>query len=56
MAKDPVCGREMEDKKSSQKSDYKGRTYYFCSNNCKFQFDMNPKKYEVRVIIRKRKG
>lgn len=56
MVKDPVCRKELDSKKFTQKSKYKGRTYYFCSNDCKTQFKKNPREYEVKVIIRKNKG
>ena len=55
MVKDPVCGREVEDKNFNERSEYKGRTYYFCSNTCKIKFDNDPGKYEVKVIIKKRR-
>lgn len=54
MVKDPVCGREVEDKKSNEQSEYKGRIYYFCCNACKIRFDNDPEQYEVKVIIKKR--
>jgi len=38
-----VC--KMKIHKSLDKSDYKGKTYYFCSPDCKKEFDENPKKY-----------
>ncbi len=55
MAKDPVCGREVEEERFNEQSEYRGRTYYFCSNDCKTTFDDDPRKYEVKVIIKKRK-
>ncbi|MEM2111752.1 MAG: YHS domain-containing protein, partial [Candidatus Bathyarchaeia archaeon] len=27
------------------KSEYKGKTYYFCAPMCKQKFDRNPEKY-----------
>jgi len=45
MAIDPVCGMTVDDKKVTQKSDYKGKTYYFCSATCKKKFDAEPEKY-----------
>jgi len=27
------------------RSEYNGQTYYFCSLDCKEQFDQNPEKY-----------
>ncbi len=56
MAKDPVCKREININKSTKHSEYRDRIYFFCSHYCKYKFDMNPRKYEVKVIIRKRKG
>ncbi|MCP8308635.1 MAG: YHS domain-containing protein [archaeon] len=45
MAKDPVCGMSVDEKKTKYKSDYKGKTYYFCSTTCKSAFDKSPGKY-----------
>ncbi|MEM0150228.1 MAG: YHS domain-containing protein [Thermoplasmata archaeon] len=52
MLRDPVCGMDV-DEKSKYKSEYNGKTYYFCSESCKKQFDMEPAKY---VKERKRHG
>ena len=45
MAKDLVCGMDVDEKKATAKSDYKGKTYYFCAPGCKRAFDANPEKY-----------
>jgi Cu+-exporting ATPase len=45
MAKDPVCGMEVNEKKAAGKSEYKGKVYYFCAPGCKKAFDENPQKY-----------
>lgn len=45
MVKDVVCGMEVYEKKASLKSEYKGKTYYFCSAMCKTNFDENPDRY-----------
>jgi YHS domain-containing protein len=45
MAKDPVCGMEVDPKKAAGKSDYQGQTYYFCSAGCKKAFDKEPARY-----------
>ena len=42
LVKDPVCGMDVDPAKAAGKSDYKGKTYYFCSDYCKKQFDANP--------------
>jgi YHS domain-containing protein len=45
MAIDPVCGMECDEKETKLKSEYKGKTYYFCAPGCKAEFDENPEKY-----------
>ena len=45
MAKDPVCGMEVDEKTAAGKSEYKGKTYYFCAPGCKQAFDKDPEKY-----------
>jgi RND family efflux transporter MFP subunit len=45
---DPVCGMEVDQKRATaagRKSEYKGTTYYFCSDGCKHDFDKEPAKY-----------
>ena len=45
MAKDPVCGMEVDEKTAPAKSEHMGKTYYFCAPGCKKAFDENPAKY-----------
>jgi len=45
MAKDPVCGMMVDEKKAKLKSDYNGKTYYFCAPTCKATFDKDPAKF-----------
>jgi len=45
MAKDPVCGMNVNEKTATIKSDYMGKTYYFCAPSCKATFDKDPAKY-----------
>lgn len=40
--KDPVCGMEATD---DVNFDYEGRTYYFCSDHCRAQFEKEPERY-----------
>jgi len=47
MAKDSVCGMNVNEKTARFKSEYKGKTYYFCSQACKAAFDKNPARYAV---------
>ncbi len=44
-AVDPVCGMEIEIASATPKSEYQGLQYYFCSQDCKKQFDSNPARY-----------
>ena len=45
MAKDPVCGMDVDEKTAPAKSEHMGKTYYFCAPGCKKTFDENPEKY-----------
>ncbi len=45
MAKDPVCGMEVNEKTAPAKSEHMGKTYYFCGPACKKAFDGDPAKY-----------
>jgi len=42
---DAVCGTEIEAQNAWGRSEYKGETYYFCSQRCKMEFDDNPEAY-----------
>jgi Cu+-exporting ATPase len=45
MQKDPVCGMSVDPGKAAGSSSYQGKTYYFCSLDCKKNFDKNPGQY-----------
>ncbi len=45
MAKDPICHMDVDERTAKFKSEYGGKTYYFCSKGCKETFDKNPTKY-----------
>lgn len=42
--KDPVCGMEVDPSAATLKSEYRGKTYYFCGKACKTRFDRDPEK------------
>lgn len=44
-AKDPVCHMDVETEKAAAKSEHKGETYYFCSSDCKSEFDKGPDRF-----------
>lgn len=45
MTKDPVCGMAIDEAKATVTATYKGRKYYFCSENCKTKFLQDPSQY-----------
>jgi P-type Cu+ transporter len=48
MAKDPVCGMDVREDTAAGKSESGGKTYYFCSTQCKRSFDEDPAKYGAK--------
>lgn len=45
MARDAVCGMEMDPERATAQVDYQGQTYYFCSTTCLDRFVAEPEKY-----------
>jgi YHS domain-containing protein len=45
MAIDPICKMEVDEATARFKSEYKGKTYYFCAPGCKAKFDAAPEQY-----------
>jgi len=43
--RDPVCNMQVDEKNAAARSEYKGQTYLFCSEDCKERFDQNPQRY-----------
>ncbi len=50
MARDPVCGMYVDESKATIKSVRYGRTYYFCSETCKEQFEKPEKEFKKLKI------
>jgi YHS domain-containing protein len=42
---DPVCGMQIEDSDAAATAEYQGTTYYFCSVDCKEEFEQDPESY-----------
>ena len=42
---DPVCGMPVDPAETPYKTVYKGRIYYFCSLECKREFEKDPERY-----------
>ncbi len=45
MAKDPVCGMNVDENKAATAAEYNRKTYYFCCSGCKQKFEKEPQKY-----------
>jgi P-type Cu2+ transporter len=45
MVHDPVCGMEVDEKSTKYSAKYENKTYYFCSEKCKSEFNSEPDKY-----------
>jgi Cu+-exporting ATPase len=42
MNHDVICHMDVSIDQAAGRSDFDGRTYYFCATSCKEQFDQNP--------------
>jgi P-type Cu+ transporter len=45
MTIDPVCGMEVDERETELQSQYAGKRYYFCSEECQTTFERRPEKY-----------
>ncbi len=45
---DPVCGMMINADDAVARSHYEGRTYYFCTDRCRIQFEQDPTRYAGR--------
>lgn len=45
MAIDPVCGMQVDEKTAAWKSEYNGKSFFFCSPGCKAAFEKEPERY-----------
>ena len=47
MVRDPVCGMDIDEINvpESLQAEENSRMYYFCSPECKLEFDKNPRKF-----------
>jgi YHS domain-containing protein len=45
MAKDLVCGMDVDEKTTKFKTKHMGKTYYFCAPGCKRRFEKNPEEF-----------
>ncbi len=45
MAKDPVCGMDVDEKTARFTSEHQGVKYYFCCGGCKKAFEKDPAQF-----------
>ena len=45
MAIDPVCGMEVDETTAKARTSFQGKTYFFCSTDCREEFDEAPEDY-----------
>jgi len=43
--KDPVCSMKIEQEDAVGSAEHEGTTYYFCSEDCKEEFEADPSGY-----------
>jgi xanthine dehydrogenase accessory factor len=46
-SKDPICGMTVDNVSAKFRSEFSGRTLYFCCRHCKEMFDQNPDQYRA---------
>ena len=49
MARDPVCGMSVEEVSGTAHTQFEGKKYYFCSDECKMEFEAEPDGYVEAV-------
>ena len=54
--KDLVCGMDIEAATAAGRSEYNGKTYYFCGPNCKEKFDLKPEQYLCNSADKSKSG
>jgi len=47
--RDPVCGMLIEESEAKARSSYEGSFYFFCSEECKEEFDKDPERFVDRA-------
>jgi YHS domain-containing protein len=45
MVIDPVCNMQVDEEDAEFTTEYDGKTYYFCLESCKEEFETDPEEY-----------
>ena len=51
LVRDPVCGMSIDPATATQRAEFGGETYYFCSAGCRSTFESDPSRYAVREAV-----
>ena len=51
MEKDPACGMIVKTDEAAARSEYQGKSYFFCSVTCKERFDRSPQTFTVKRLL-----
>jgi Cu+-exporting ATPase len=46
---DPVCLMKIKPEDAAARSEYQGREFYFCADNCRRAFEQDPERYASRA-------
>jgi YHS domain-containing protein len=49
MTSDPVCGIRVDESKAEYQTQFAGRKYFFCSEECRKEFEADPSDYVESV-------
>ena len=50
MPKDPVCACDVDEQGAEFKTEYEGKTYYFCTAGCKAKFEAHPSMWSKQQV------
>ena len=45
---DPVCGKQFESSQAVAETEHDVHTYFFCSEECRSQFEASPEQYSAK--------
>jgi YHS domain-containing protein len=49
MTTDPVCGMKVDEKNSEFHTQFAGKKYFFCSDDCRREFEADPDEFVETV-------
>ena len=49
--RDPVCGMDIDPENAAAQAQYQGKTYYFCAQVLRNEFDANPQQFATDWLV-----